>query len=188
MTANDIKYLALQELGYNKEPDFNDDGDAGVNAVNLQYEHLYDLALTEYNWLFCEKFAALETKKTGNPAMRYKAALPDDMLFLRGLYADDTGTLIRHYSNDGQTVVCNSAVIYCRYTYKICELMLPPWFVEYFKYKMAAKLCRTLTGDDDLLQQLVAREDEAFRTAKNADINQRPVRRLPCDNFLIVRQ
>lgn len=188
MTADDIKYLALQELGFGKEPDFHDDGDNAVNAVNGQYEHLYDLALTEYEWLFCEQITELTAVKTDNERMKYKYSLPDDCLFVRGIYSDDYGTVIRRYYNDGRYIWCNAPVLYLRYTRKTCEELLPPWFIEYFKYKMAAKLCRTLTGDNDLLQVLVAREDEAFRTAKNADINQRGAVRLDCDNFLIVRQ
>ena len=34
MTRDEIKYLALQELGYNTEPDFNADDDHAVNAIN----------------------------------------------------------------------------------------------------------------------------------------------------------
>jgi hypothetical protein len=77
--------------------------------------------------------------------------------------------------------------VYIRFTKKVNEELLPPYFVEYFKYKIAAKLCQTLTGDTDLLKLLISQEEITFASAKNADINQRPVAFLPTSEFIKVR-
>lgn len=190
MHANDIKYLALCELGYTTEPDFNDDGDHAVNAVNHQYEHLYNLALTAYEWFFASFFERLEGKEIEREergSYLYEFEVPQDLLFLRGQYTDEQGGVLRNYLFDGQKIYANYPVIYIRYTKKVCEELLPPYFIEFLKYKIAAKLCQMLTGDRDLLQLLVARESEAFNEAKNADINQRPVVILPTNPFIDVR-
>jgi len=187
MIADDIKYLALAELGYEKEPDFDDDGDNAVNAVNLQYEHLYDLALTSFEWNFCSAFDVLDGVPTDNKRYAYKFELPEDLLFLRGQYTDDCGSYLYDYYNDGKYIYANVPTVYIRFTKKVNEELLPPYFVEYFKYKIAAKLCQTLTGDTDLLKLLISQEEITFASAKNADINQRPVAFLPTSEFIKVR-
>lgn len=187
MTRDEIKYLALQELGYVKEPDFDADDDNGVNAINGVYEHIFNLALTSFDWFFCDAFTSVTSDATTNARYKYSADLPDDVLFLRGIYTDDKGTILKDYYNAKDKIFTNYATIYLRYTKKVCEEMLPPYFVEYLKYKLAAKLCQSLTGDGDLLKLMMMREEEAFNLAKNADICQRPVRYLDANAFTEVR-
>lgn len=187
MTRDEIKYLALQELGYVKEPDFDADDDNGVNAINGVYEHIFNLSLTSFDWFFCDAFTSVTSTATTNKRYKYVAELPDDLIYLRGVYADNEGTIIKDYYNAQNLIYTNCQNVYFRYTKKVCEEMLPPYFVEYLKYKLAAKLCQSLTGDENLLKLLIMREQEAFDVAKNADINQRPVRYVDTNAFLEVR-
>lgn len=188
MTRDEIKYLALQELGYVKEPDFDADDDNAVNAINGVYEHLYDLALVSFDWCFCYGSAELEQEdNAGAGGWKYYYMLPDDLLYLRGVYADEWITPIKNYLNYDGAVFTNTDYCFIHYTKKVAEDQLPPYFVEYLKYKLAAKICQTLTGDMDLLKLLMMREQEAFAEAKNIDINQRPVRFLDTDAFIEVR-
>lgn len=188
MTRDEIKYLALQELGYTKQPDFDADDDNGVNAINGVYEHIFDLALTSFDWFFCDAFIEVDGDELENGRYKYEVELPDDVLFLRGVYADDTGTIIKDYYNAKDRLYLNKETVYLRYTKKVCEETLPPYFVEYLKYKLASKLCHSLTGDGDLLRLMMGREEEAFNLAKNADICQRPVRYLDANAFIEVRR
>lgn len=187
MTRDEIKYLALQELGYTKEPDFDADDDNAVNAVNGQYEHLYDLALVSFDWCFAYAFIELTGTATNNERYAYSFELPDDLLYLRGVYSDDRGSVVLDYQNINGKLYANASTIYIGYTKKVCEGSLPPHFVEYLKYKIAAKVCQTLTGDMDLLKLMMMREQESFAEAKNIDINQRPVRYLNANAFINVR-
>lgn len=187
MTRDEIKYMALAELGYTKEPDFEADDDNGVNAINGFYEHIFNLALTSFDWFFCDAFVSVNGIATTNQRYKYYEEIPEDLLFLRGVYTDDTGTILKDYYNAKDVIYTNYATVYMRYTKKVCEEMLPPYFVEYLKYKLASKLCQSLTGDSDLLKLMLMREEEAFGSAKNADICQRPVRYLDANSFIEVR-
>lgn len=187
MTRDEIKYMALQELGYTKQPDFNADDDNAVNAINGSYEHIYGLSLVSFPWAFAKQFTQLELEETNNQRYKYVGELPEDNLFLRGVYSDNTGTVLYDYYLDGNKIYVNQPTTYILYTKSICEGQLPAYFVEYLKYNLASKLCQSLTGDTNLLQILTMRLQEAFAMAKNADITQRQVRFLDTGAFTKVR-
>lgn len=187
MTRDEIKYMALQELGYTKEPDFNADEDNAVNAINNQYGHIYDLSLVAFQWSFATQFTQIELTPTNNLRYKYVGEIPEDNLFLRGVYSNNTGSLIRDYYLDDNKLYVNQPTLFIQYTRRICEEQLPAYFVEYLKYNLASKLCQSLTGDENLLQILTMRLQEAFAVAKNADLTQRQVRYLDTGAFTDVR-
>ena len=70
---------------------------------------------------------------------------------------------------------------------QVCEEELPAYFTEYLIYKLARKLCTRLTGDNNLLQEIMLNEQQTFNAAKNSDIKQQNVRVLPTGTFTDVR-
>ena len=90
MNKDDIKYLTLIELGYNTKPEFINSEDNGVNLINDQYDFVMNLALTSYNWSFATKQVELTGElNTNNNKYKYQYFLPEDVLFVRGVYGDD---------------------------------------------------------------------------------------------------
>lgn len=187
MNRNEIKYLALQELGYVEAPDFDSDEDNAVNAINNQYEHIYSLTLQSFNWSFTERYTKLPDPSEVDGEYKYRFDLPTDLLYLRGVYSDDSSSIVKDYKIVGGYIYCNSIELYVSYTIKICEELLPEYFVEYLKFRLARQLCNTLTGDKDLLQTIYTSETVAFADAKNIDLTQRRVRVLPTGAFTDVR-
>ena len=187
MNRNEIKYLALQELGYVEFPDFDSETDNAVNAINNQYEHIYSLALQAFNWSFSESFNELNDPEEVDGEYKYKFELPSDLLYLRGVYLDDKGSVVRDYKIVGDYIYSHSDTLFVSYTIKLCEERLPAYFIEYLKYRIARQLCLNLTGDKDLLQAIFASETVAFSDAKNIDLTQRRVRVLPTGAFTDVR-
>lgn len=73
ISANDIKYMVLQELGRMETPDFVASDENDVKLVNQRYEYYYALALQYYNWNFC-KFAI----KLDEPVDLHPEVVEDD--------------------------------------------------------------------------------------------------------------
>ena len=187
MDANEIKYEALKELGYTEEPNFSSDEDNAVNAINGSYERQYNLALTSYDWSFAKQKTAL-TAMANTGKYKYYYELPENCIYLRELCADSSySTHIYMYERNGNIIYTDSPTLYVTYTKKICEEELPAYFTEYFIYSLARKNCTKITGDRDLLQEMLQNEQTAYSVAKNTDIKQQEIRILPTGAFTDVR-
>lgn len=188
MDRDDIKFLALQELGYEERPDFLTADDNAVRMINNQYEHIYSLALQGFEWSFSEKFTEVTTRgEDFDGRWKYNYALPEDVLYISGRYTSPKGGVISDYDWIGSSFYTNSETLFIKYTSKVCEEQLPAYFVDYLKYKLAKTICFNATGDTNLLQKLTNDEYSAYSIAKNTDIKQRPVRILSTAPFVNVR-
>lgn len=185
MNRDEIKYLALQELGYVEEPNFDDDNDNAVNAINNQYNHIYSLALQSFNWSFSERRAELNGLDNEDGEYKYMFMLPSDLLFLRAIYSNNV--VVQNYKWTGEKLYANIDSLVIDYTVQVCEETLPAYFVDYLKYKLAKMLCHNLTGDNNLLQLMTNNEAIAFAQAKNIDLLQRPVRVVDTGAYVDVR-
>lgn len=187
MDVNEIKYEALKELGYTQEPNFSADDDNAVNAINGSYERQYNLALTSYDWSFAKQRVEL-TATASIGKYKYYYMLPSDCIYVRELCSDaEYSTPIRMYERNGSYIYTDSPTLFVCYTKKICEEELPAYFTEYFIYSLARKNCTKITGDRDLLQEMIQNEQVAYSVAKNTDIKQQEVRILPTGAFTDVR-
>lgn len=187
MDANEIKYEALKELGYTEEPNFSADSDNAVNAINGSYERQYNLALTSYDWSFAKQTVELEANdNTGK--YKYYYELPTDCIYLREICSDASYSMhVNRYERNGAYIYTDSPTLFVVYTRKICEEQLPAYFTEYFIYSLARKNCTKITGDQNLLQEMVQNEQVAYSVAKNTDIKQQEVHILPTGAFTDVR-
>lgn len=188
MNRDEIKYEALKELGYTEEPNFEADDDNAVNAINGSYTRIYHLALQAYDWTFCKGSEEVEYRHNSTGKYKYYFELPEDMLYLRGVYADEKRSkIISRYDLDDRKLYTDSPTLYIVYTKAVCEERLPAYFVDYLIYKLARKCCTKITGDGDLLNEMIQNEQISFGEAKNADIKQQEVRVLDTGAFTDVR-
>ena len=111
--------------------------------------------------------------------------MPDDSLQVKGVYAEP------HYKGQSVTYRLKNQKIYTRgehlylsYVKKPWEKDMPEWFVDYAVYFIARRMCRPVTGDRELMQELRANEIEAMKDALSADIRQQPIDALPSDVFI----
>ena len=187
MDANEIKFEALKELGYTEEPDFDANEDNGVNAINGSYNRQYRLALSSYDWSFAKKQQTL-TRSNATGKYKYYYTIPLDSIYIRGIYTDEScEKTIDRYERNGDKIYTDEANMYIIYTSEINEQELPAYFTEYFIYMLARKNCTKITGDKDLLQEMMNSEQTAYSIAKNTDIKQQEVRILPTGAFVDVR-
>ena len=188
MDANEIKYEALKELGYTEEPNFDADDDNAVNALNGSYNRMYELALTSYDWSFAKQIGYLDRKDDTTRKYKYYYELPEGCLYVRGIYSDERYSHpVDRYERDGLFIYTDSPTVYVVYTKKVDEEELPAYFTEYFIYLLARKNCTKITGDNDLLNEMLQNEQVAYSVAKNTDIKQQEVRILDTSVFTAVR-
>lgn len=189
MNKDDIKYLALVELGYNTKPDFVNSDDNVARLINDQYEFVMSLALSSYNWSFASKKAQLtQSNNTNSTKYRFQYQLPEDAIFVRGVYDDSQyRSIIADYEMYTSHIFTDSNACYIEYTKRVIEDSLPAWFVDYLKNLLARKVCKNATGDNDLLQLLSINEQQSYADAKNADMKQRAVQIMPNGSFITIR-
>lgn len=180
MDINDIKFLALQELGRTERPDFVGSDDNDVRIINNQYDYILSLALENYSWSFANyKQEVEDPEEQTEGKYKYKYTLPEDCLFVRQRFTSDNYTSVLYdYEQVDDELYCNSPQLYISYTKKVAEKNLPSYFVDYLKYLLASRLCQLVTGDGNLLQILEQRKEQAFSNARNVDIRQKPVKSL----------
>lgn len=189
MNVDDIKYFALSELGIVERPDFLNTDDNAVKIINEQYDFILSLALQKYPWGFATKQTEITDVTTlTDEKYDYKYLIPEDCLFIRGRYSNNTYSgIVYDYQDISGYIYTNSTELFIEYTAQVCEGSLPYYFINYLKYLIARITCLAITGDNDLLQVLYANEDKEFKEAKNADIMQKPVRILDTGVFIDVR-
>jgi hypothetical protein len=188
MNADEIKNAALAELGYTEEQNLHSDDDNGVNIMNRAYPRVLSLALQSYEWSFAKQAEEITEREEVDGKYKYKYTLPVDSLYLRGKYSDDKYTYpLQRYEQNGDDFYTDSEKLFIVYTKKVCEESMPAYFVEYLVYKLASNCCTKITGDRELLQELVTREQVSFGEAKNTDIKQQAVRIVPTGAFTDVR-
>lgn len=188
MNIDEIKYAALAELGYTEEPNFHSDDDNGVNILNRAYNRVLSLALQSYEWSFAKQAEEITEREEVNEKYKYKYTLPVDSLYLRGKYSDENYSFpLARYEQNGEDFYTDSEKLFIVYTKKVCEETMPAYFVEYLIYKLASTCCTKITGDRELLQEIITREQVAFAEAKNTDIKQQAVRVVSTGSFTDVR-
>lgn len=188
-TEQEIKYAALKELGVDAEPDFMDSSIAETDKVNERYEPCLIYALTRYIWSFAKQEVELTAREalTGQ-RFKYRYALPEDLLYLRGQYSDaQQSSSILDFEKRGNYIFTNSEEVFIAYTRRVAESELPVYFTDFFILSLARDICLNLTGDDDLEQTLLSKEHIKFIEAKNIDCRQNPPKRFRHSPYTDVR-
>lgn len=188
-TENQIKQLALSELGHPSGLDFTSTEDEAVIKINASYDLVKRHTLSRYRWGFALPTVKLDTYTavTDNKYTK-KFEVPTDFLNLRTIYRDvNRNTTVRYYELYDGYIYCNEEEIYLYYSQDIDEDKMPDYFVEYLKIKLAFDLCFDLTGDTKLLDILATREKFEWINATNIDARQRSVKTIKSSPFTAQR-
>jgi hypothetical protein len=185
--TNDIKADVLENiLSVENELDFNDANNKIVKTINKAYPRVLNKLLQEYRWTFAGKFQKLEPVADDTDARyKYRYALPDDFLMTRGEFRTNSDNNPIHdkvlYPNGIHT---NESVLYLSYTAKISETLMPDYFIEYFMFALAERICLPLTGDYNLLQTISSQATIEKGRSKRIDARRDKTRKLPTGTFL----
>lgn len=191
--ADDIKYLALNELGVKERPDFITSQDTEVQKINFLYPQVMYHTLERYRWGFARNYAELsitEDATVNNGRYKNNFALPTDFIYLRGCFSNDRYTAVireREINLVDRIINTSSPKCFIEYTRYVAENKMPLYFVEYIKYKLAFDLCMSLTGDTDLLQILDKKEQFEWINATNIDARQQRIREIDTGVYIDVR-
>ena len=132
------KAAALKELGIDSEPDFMDSSIAETDKVNERYEPCLIYALTRYIWSFAKQEAELTAREslTGQ-RFKYRYALPEDLLFLRGQYSDaKQSSSILDFEKRGNYILTDSEEVFITYTRRVAESELPIYFTDFLYFQV----------------------------------------------------
>ena len=189
-SAEDIKNLALFELGFPDELDFDDLTNVTVQKVNRIYSTSLLYVLSNYPWRFILRRVQLTnpTTATSSNKYRYNYTTPAQMLTVRTIYYDENYiSPIKEYETYPDYINTDAATLYLWYSSIVDEDEFPKYFVDYFKYKLAVDLCFNLTGDNNLLGNLVKMEQAMLISAKNIDAKQNKTRIVRASPFTSIR-
>ena len=178
-TENQIKQLALNELGFNEDLDFTSTTDEAVLKVNASYDLIKEHTMQRYKWAWATTTVKLETPtELTDHKYKYKFTLPTDLLRYVTAYRNFTRDtpIIDFEIYNGEIYVSNvnkDEEIWVTYVQDANVSVYPSYFVEYFKLKLAFDLCFDITGDTQLLEILNKREQFEWRNAINIDQQQK---------------
>jgi len=192
-TTNEIKNLALFELGFINEVDFNVATNKTVILVNRVYDLARETSLQRYSWGFARKVLSSSSPTTlTDEKYRYRHDLPTDFLGYRHSFVNKGLTsAIKDYevkaSDTDAGIYVNSESIWLEYTYDIDDENLPQYYVNYFKYRLALDMCFNLTGDPNLESKLTTLEATQYIKAKNIEAKQKRTKRIVSSPFVDIR-
>ena len=181
--ATDISMCsnALLLLGHSTINAFTDVG-AGAKAANNLYETVYEDALTGYPWRFAMGKVAL-SKLVAAPLNEWLNGfqLPGDLLLVYRTYPRSNFEIYEDvlYS-DQDTVEID-------YWFKPEETTLPPYFVKYLQYALAAEFAISVTDNRTLAETFDAKATQQKMIAMNRDSQGRTNNAIESAPFLEVR-
>lgn len=190
MTIDEIKQLALYELGFEDDIDFTSTTDKAAIRMNAFYEQVLTATLSRYRWGFAKSQDLMTSPDAlTNNKYKYSYTLPSDFLTLRNQYSTPTSrvTVSDHDLRPEGFYTNQATQVYIEYTARVVEASFPAYFIEYLKYKLAMDLCFNLTGDTDLLQILSSQEQMQWLNATNIDAKQRRTKKVSANPFVAVR-
>jgi len=191
ITGDDIKNLALFELGFPDSVDFTDLTLDVVQKVNRIYPTCLLFVLSNYPWRFSLKRIELTNPTLAGDDRKYKYnyILPANLLAVKNGYTDaGYACVIRDFESTPVEFNTDSNKVYLWYISIVDEEDFPQYFIDYFKYKLALDLCFNFTGDTDLLKLLAAQEQAMLVTAKNIDAKQVQTRIIKASPFTAIRR
>ena len=188
MGIDEVKFLALQDLGRVEMPDFVSSDENDVRTINNQYNFIVSLVLQSYNWSFCTFKTKLDDPEellVPFGRFKYKYTMPAKCLYIKGWYSDEKMEHeIHDYEQQGISIYSNSPEMWLDYTKKVSESEMPAYFIDLLRYTLSSKLCPILTGDNNLYQLLEMNRARAFEVAKNTDFRQSKVKHINLNNIL----
>lgn len=181
--ATDISMCsnALLLLGHGTINSFSDSG-AGARAANNLYMTVYEDALTGYPWRFAMGKVTL-SKLAAAPLNEWTNAfqLPGDLLQVYRTYPRSNFEIYE------DKLYSDSETIQIDYWFKPDETTLPPYFVKYMQYALAAEFAISVTDNRTLAENFDAKAMQQKMVAMNRDSQGRTNNAIESAPFLEVR-
>lgn len=185
-----ISAIGICNLGLNhikkREIQSFEDSSEEARKCKLVYELTRDELLRSFPWNFATKIERLAMFNERVVGWDFLYAYPQSCLKVRKIYNDrtvnvdtaDTNNFQRMTANNSQAIATNVNEAWCEFTFRVIDPnQYDASFVDSFSYRLAAKLCNSLTGDTQFGERLLAISDQI---AKNACLinstEQRPLR------------
>jgi len=172
---------ALLLIGHGTINSFTDAGAGAKTASNL-YATVYEDAITSYPWRFAMGKVAL-SKLVASPLNEWKNAfqLPGDLLLVYRTYPRSTFEIYEDklYSDEEEVEI--------DYWFKPDESTLPPYFVKYMQYLLAAEFAVSVTDNRSLAEIWDAKAGVQMLVAQNRDSQGRTNNAIESAPFLEVR-
>ena len=181
--ATDISMCsnALLLIGHSTINSFTDVG-AGARAASNLYDTVYEDAITSFPWRFAMGKVQL-SRLTATPLNEWKYAfqLPGDLLLVYRTYPRSTFEIYEDklYS-DQETIEID-------YWFKPEETTLPPYFVKYVQYSLAAEFAISVTDNRSLAETFSLMADKQQLIAQNRDSQGRTNNAIESAPFLECR-
>lgn len=181
--ATDISMCsnALLLIGHGTINSFSDAGAGATAAANL-YDTVYEDAITSYPWRFAIGKVSL-SKLVATPLNEWTNAfqLPGDLLLTYRTYPrSDFEIYESKLYSDQDTIEID-------YWFKPAETTLPPYFVKYMQYLLAAEFAISVTDNRTLAEVYDAKAQQQALIAQNRDSQGRTNNAIESAPFLEVR-
>jgi len=172
---------ALLLIGHGTINSFTDVG-AGAKAASNLYTEVYEDAITMYPWRFAMGKKALSLL-TASPLNEWKNAfqLPSDLLLTYRTYPR---TPFEIYEDK---LYSDQETIEIDYWFKPDETNLPPYFVKYMQYLLAAEFAISVTDNRTLADVYNTKAQQQGLIAMNRDSQGRTNNAIESAPFLEVR-
>lgn len=141
-----------------------DDGSDVSQIINSTYPAFKYHILSAYDWTFARKQRLL-ARKTDTPIFGYDYIyqLPTDFFRVINVYGDSSAeSTVDNYSIKADGLYTNEEKIYIDYISNVSEEDFPPYFLQFYTYAYAEKICFSLTERADRQQIL---QNKAYGTA-----------------------
>ena len=172
---------ALLLIGHSTINSFTDAG-AGARAASNLYDTVYEDAITSYPWRFAMGKVAL-SKLVDSPLNEWTNAfqLPGDLLLTYRTYPRSVFEIYEDklYSDQDSIEI--------DYWFKPSEASLPPYFVKYMQYLLAAEFAISVTDNRTLADTFNTKSAQQALIAMNRDSQGRTNHAIESSPFIEVR-
>ena len=175
MTAVEIVNLALAMMGVSPLMAFDDPTQVAQTASTIYLPTLKH-CLSVHNWNFAMKAVQLAKTASDLPNWQYAFQEPSDVLKIESVRDGDNNAVVYEEINGKIYADADTIILRYVYYYDNIEPMLPPYFIEVLKYKLAADLSIPLKGDYNLYKAYITLYEQALRLARGLDSQRGKVR------------
>jgi len=172
---------ALLLIGHGTINSFTDAG-AGARAASNLYTPIYEDAITSYPWRFSMGKVTL-SKLVDTPLNEWKNAfqLPGDLLLVYRTYPR---TPFEIYEDK---LYSDQESIEIDYWFKPAEAVLPPYFIKYMQYLLAAEFAISVTDNRSLAEAFTVKAGTQMLVAQNRDSQGRTNNAIESAPFIEIR-
>jgi hypothetical protein len=170
--------------------------DAPITPAEAVASRWYDMTrrslLRRHPWNFAIKRTSLARNST-TPEFGYADAydLPDDFVRHIEILSSDMSTTITDYEIENGQILCDNSggALYVRYVYDLTIVSkFDALFVDVLALELAMRICRKITGNNDLVPGIKEILKDLVADAFSVDGQERPPKRVERSNWKAARR